>query len=201
LEKKLNDQYAKMIPQGYKILVDLPTSAEFYTAAKFTIPPITEKQINKEFHYNWSLTYALGWAHNELNYGSLKSNRLMDIKPTGTGFLTVSTEKKRSTPLIHLFGNVAEWTSTRGTEKLRNNKEWIITTTGKIMKNPDVTVKESDLAGYLHRGEDLNNHFVVKGGSWNEEFHFMDPAVVQMKRGDYKSANIGFRTVIRIKKI
>ena len=202
LEKKLNEQYAKMIPQGYKILVDLPTSAEFYTAAKYTIPPITEKQINKEFYYNWSLTYAMGWAHNELNYGSLKSNRLMDIKSSSADFhFTASTEKKCSTPLIHLFGNVAEWTSTSGKEKLKNNKNWIITTTGKIMKNPDVTVHEEDLLTYLHKPEDLNSHFVVKGGSWNEEFHFMDPAVVQMKRGDYKSANIGFRTVIRIKKI
>jgi formylglycine-generating enzyme required for sulfatase activity len=201
LEKKLNEQYAKIIPHGYKILVDLPTSAEFFASARFTIFPLNQNKIDKLKYFTWSLDYALGWGQSELNYGSLKNNRLMEIKPLNYLPGVVSTKKECSTPLAHLFGNAAEWTSTRATEKLKNNKNWIITTTGKIMKNPDVTVHEEDLVTYLHKPEDLNNHFVVKGGSWNEEFHFMDPAVVQMKRGDYKSANIGFRTVIRIKKI
>ena len=201
LENKLNLEYSKVIPKGYKIMVDLPTSAEFYAAAKSAIKPINDKFIDRSKYYSWALDYALGWGYNEINFGSLKSNRLMEMRSIITLPNPQSTEKESLIPLIHLLGNAAEWTSTRATEKLKDNKKWIITTTGKIMKNPDVTVHEEDLVNYLHKPEDLNNHFVVKGGSWNEEFHFMDPAVVQMKRGDYKSANIGFRTVIRIKKI
>jgi formylglycine-generating enzyme required for sulfatase activity len=68
----------------------------------------------------------------------------------------------------------------------------------RLIPNPDITATNEQLAPYLHNDADLKSHFMVKGGSWNDEFHYIDPSAVLFHRGDFKAANIGFRTVIRV---
>jgi formylglycine-generating enzyme required for sulfatase activity len=100
---------------------------------------------------------------------------------------------------------VAEWTSSRATSKLYNDLEWVLTLPsvegngeGKLIPNPDYTVPPEKLNNLLYKETDLWQYFAVKGGSWADEFHYLNPEAVQIHRGDYRSAKIGFRTVIRI---
>jgi formylglycine-generating enzyme required for sulfatase activity len=69
---------------------------------------------------------------------------------------------------------------------------------GKLIPNPDYTVPQEKLSGILYKESDLWQYFAVKGGSWADEFHYLNPEAIQIHRGDYRSAKIGFRTVIRI---
>ncbi len=108
------------------------------------------------------------------------------------------TVQSGSFPISNLQGNVEEWTSTRAKGHLLDAKQWMYTRQGRLIINPDIHVPESELEGLLHTEKELNTHFAVKGGSWNDEFHYLDPWAVKIQRGDYKSATLGFRIVIRI---
>jgi len=68
----------------------------------------------------------------------------------------------------------------------------------RLIPNPDITPTDTELSTYLHTDTDLKSHFAIKGGSWMDEFHYLDPSAMLFARGDYKAANVGFRTVMRV---
>jgi len=147
---------------------------------------------------------------NEINGGEIISERGVYLRSskvynpfdpsfvTKQGIFYVTAVESGRFPISNLQGNVEEWTSTRAKGHLFNAKQWMYTRQGRLILNPDIHVEESELMGLLHTDKELNTHFAVKGGSWSDEFHYLDPWAVKMQRGDYKSANLGFRIVVRI---
>jgi len=204
LESKLNESLKSVIPKGYKIVVDLPTSAEFYAAVDECIlkPTIkfNQKKINRfepavyqyvfenmpPYAVNFKQVFTDRMAIIESNRYIIPANVIQDIPK---GYLQVH----------HLLGNVSEWTSTRAWGHLYNNKDFTYTRQGKIVPNLDETHKPEVLCTYLRDDASLKTHFVVKGGSWLQDLFYIDPSSVEIYRGDQKNAFIGFRTVIRLK--
>lgn len=197
LEIELNKEYRRWLPAGYKIEVDLPTQAEYVKAVneycKADAPKVSQA---KDPVNRYVLTHLY-----DINLGIVQTARLAALvfQPEGAFHLTVAEPGKRKLP-SHLLGNVAEWTSSRAMGRIYNNQEYLYTMSKNLIPNADITATEEMLKGYLHEKSALKRHFMVKGGSWLDEFHYLDPSAVQLRRGDYKSAAIGFRTVIRIRK-
>jgi len=204
LESKLNETLKSVIPKGYKIVVDLPTSAEFYAAVDECILKPTlkfnQKKINRfepavyqyvfenmpPYAVNFKQVFTDRMAIIESNRYIIPANVIQDIPK---GYLQVH----------HLLGNVSEWTSTRAWGHLYNNKDFIYTRQGKIIPNLDETHKPEVLSTYLRDDASLKTHFVVKGGSWIQDLFYLDPSSIEINRGDKKNAYTGFRTVIRLK--
>ncbi len=146
----------------------------------------------------------------EINGGEIISERGVNLRSSKLsnpfdrsfvskqGIFYVTAVESGRFPICNLQGNVEEWTSTRAKGHLFDAKQWMYTRQGRLILNPDIHVSESELEGLLHTDKELNTHFAVKGGSWSDEFHYLDPWAVKMQRGDYKSANLGFRIVVRI---
>ena len=194
LEKKLNTEYNELLPVGYKILVDLPTQAEFTKAAQVTVSGLLEKTHNLKDPVKFWVQRNL----NQINMGPIKTLRLAELYDRNqNAFHIVSTEYNSDYP-CHLFGNLAEWTSTKAKGKLYNNLNYVYTMSERLIPNPDITPTDTELSTYLHTDTDLKSHFAIKGGSWMDEFHYLDPSAMLFARGDYKAANVGFRTVIRV---
>ena len=194
LEKKLNTEYKELLPVGYKILVDLPTQAEFTKAAQVTVSGLLEKTHNLKDPVKFWVQRNL----NQINMGPIKTLRLAELYDRNqNAFHIVSTEHNSDYP-CHLFGNLAEWTSTKAKGKLYNNLNYVYTMSERLIPNPDITPTDTELRTYLHTDTDLKSHFAIKGGSWMDEFHYLDPSAMLFARGDYKAANVGFRTVIRV---
>lgn len=194
LELQLNQQYEKMLPEGYKIMVDLPTQAEFNKSVHASITETADAP-------KWQGDPVKKWVQlhlGEINMGAIKTLRLADLyDKNGNAFFTMSTAGKTNNAR-YLLGNVAEWTSSAAKGKLFNNLEYVYTMSERLIPNPDISASPEQLSQYLHQEADLKSHFMIKGGSWNDEFHYIDPSAVLLRRGDYKAAHIGFRTVIRI---
>ncbi len=196
LEQKLNTEYKADLPNGYKFIVDLPTQAEFVKAVHEVVNNILDvkpKGIGNDWVKFWVRANL-----NTINMGPIKTLRLADLYLKNVQFfITQSADCKGEFP-CQLLGNVSEWTSTKAKGKLFNHLEYVFTMSERLIPNPDITVSDSELAPYLHKETDLNTHFMVKGGSWNDEFHYVDPSAIMFRRGDYKANNLGFRTVIRV---
>lgn len=194
LELKLNKEYGHELPKGYRFLVDLPTQAEFVKAANAAIrQSMSSNNDDKEYDF---IKYWVQTNLNQINMGPIKTLRLADLYNKNF-FHIVSGEGKNKFP-IHLLGNVAEWTSTSAKGQLYNNLEYVYTMSERLIPNPDITATLEQLQNILYQESDLKTHFMLKGGSWSDEFHYIDPSAIMFKRGDYKSASVGFRTVIRI---
>jgi len=102
--------------------------------------------------------------------------------------------------ISHLLGNVSEWTSTSAYGHLYNSNTTILNTTGLLIPNPYQQPNVFNLSGYLIDETELQSHFVIKGGSWAQEFHYLDPSAVQMMQSNHSANYVGFRPVIRFYK-
>jgi formylglycine-generating enzyme required for sulfatase activity len=195
LEEKLNERYKKYLPQGYKILVDLPTHAEFVKTTQFIAEksPTTSTRASQDKVKSYVINHI-----NQINSGPIKTLRLADIFERNTQLFLTQNAICKGEPICHVFGNVSEWTSTQAKGKLYNQLEYVYTMSQRIVPNSDVTPEMAALEGYLYKSEDLQLHYAVKGGSFVDEFHYLDPSAVKFYRGDFKSSDLGFRTVIRI---
>jgi formylglycine-generating enzyme required for sulfatase activity len=196
LEEKLNAKFKDLLPKGYVILVDLPTQAEFVKAVN-----VSTRQSATHPIQNPALDYIKYWVQSNLgniNMGPIKTLRLADLYSKNPDFFHLLTTEGDIDLPSHLLGNVAEWTSTSAKGKLYNNLKYVYTMSERLIPNPDITATAEQLQSYLHEDTDLKSHYMLKGGSWLDEFHYVDPSAIMFKRGDYKAANVGFRTVIRI---
>lgn len=140
-----------------------------------------------------------------LVYKGLITNRGYQISETSNLNLSrpvpVTTfDSKNSVKISHLLGNVAEWTSTSAYGHLYNSNTTILNTTGNLIPNPHQQVNVFDLTGYLVDEVALQSHYVIKGGSWAQEFHYLDPSAVQLMQSNHSTNYVGFRPVIRFYK-
>jgi formylglycine-generating enzyme required for sulfatase activity len=102
--------------------------------------------------------------------------------------------------ISHLLGNVSEWTSTSAYGHLYNSNTTILNTNGQLIPNPYQQPNVFDLRGYLVDETALQSHFAIKGGSWTQEFHYLDPSALQFMQSNHSSNYLGFRPVIRFYK-
>jgi formylglycine-generating enzyme required for sulfatase activity len=102
--------------------------------------------------------------------------------------------------ISHLLGNVSEWTSTSAYGHLYNSNTTILNTNGQLIPNPYQQPNVFDLRGYLVDETALQSHFAIKGGSWAQEFHYLDPSALQFMQSNHSSNYVGFRPVIRFYK-
>lgn len=102
--------------------------------------------------------------------------------------------------IAHLLGNISEWTSTSAYGHLYNSNTTILNTNGQLIPNPYQRVNVFDLRGYLVDETALQAHFAIKGGSWAQEFHYLDPSALQFMQSNHSSNYVGFRPVIRFYK-
>ncbi|MEK0440952.1 MAG: gliding motility lipoprotein GldJ [Bacteroidota bacterium] len=96
----------------------------------------------------------------------------------------------------HVVGNVAEWTSTPAYGHLYNNKTTILNTNGQLIENAYQQVNVFDFKGYLVDAELLKLHFAVKGGSWAQDFYYLDPMAVFFMQSNHRNNHVGFRSVL-----
>lgn len=96
----------------------------------------------------------------------------------------------------HLLGNVAEWTSTPAYGHLFNNKTTILNTNGQLIENAYQQVNVFDFNGYLVDAELLKQHYAIKGGSWAQDLHYLDPMSVMFMQSNHSNNHVGFRTVL-----
>jgi len=96
----------------------------------------------------------------------------------------------------HVVGNVAEWTSTPAYGHLYNNKTTILNTNGQLIENAYQQVNVFDFKGYLVDAELLKHHYAVKGGSWAQDFYYLDPMAVFFMQSNHRNNHVGFRPVL-----
>lgn len=213
--------------EGLTFEIDLPTAAEWMYLYKQAIEiPFESQKIDKAKKKNAEINRKLsGILFSKPNIG----NALLDfviirstLNPsvvyqgifTNRGYqISESQNANLSRPssvyalpakpygqISHLLGNVSEWTSTSAYGHLYNSNTTILNTTGQLIPNPHQQPNVFDLSGYLVDQTELQSHFVVKGGSWAQEFHYLDPSAVQMMQSNHSTNYVGFRPVIRFYK-
>jgi formylglycine-generating enzyme required for sulfatase activity len=96
----------------------------------------------------------------------------------------------------HIVGNVAEWTSTPAYGHLYNNKTTILNTNGQLIENAYQQVNVFDFKGYLVDAELLKHHYAIKGGSWAQDFYYLDPMAVFFMQSNHRNNHVGFRPVL-----
>lgn len=207
--------------------IDLPTTAEWMYLYKQTIEIPYEKGIKSNANKKKKITdqNLSGILFSKPNVG----NALLDFvfnKPRGTqpvvykGLITNrgyqiaekqnvnlsrpepthSLTKNSTEEMDHLLGNVSEWTSTPAYGHLYNSNTTILNTTGQLIPNPHQQSNVFDLTGYLVEETALQSHYAIKGGSWAQEFHYLDPSAVQFMQSNHSANYVGFRPVIRFYK-
>ena len=130
-----------------------------------------------------------GYQISEIQNANLSRPMAVNAKPAN------ATEQ-----ISHLLGNVSEWTSTSAYGHLYNSNTTILNTNGQLIPNPYQQPNVFDLRGYLVDETALQSHFAIKGGSWAQEFHYLDPSAVQFMQSNHSSNYVGFRPVIRFYK-
>ena len=156
---------------------------------------------------NALLDYVINKPHGAqpVVYQGLITNRGYQISESQNASLSRPTPVNALPPkpygqISHLLGNVSEWTSTSAYGHLYNSNTTILNTTGLLIPNPHQQPNVFDLSGYLVDETELQSHFVIKGGSWAQEFHYLDPSAVQMMQSNHSANYVGFRPVIRFYK-
>lgn len=209
-ERILNSKFNEFIPKGYKLIVDLPTNAEFMLAQieqcyadSTVLKTLPKKDGVHQFDLLQSeddeiICFNYLKSHQEINYKTQRTERLLNLKKFEIKRYNILESRSGFGPIHHIYGNVAEWTASKAMGHLYNDVEWYITLKKTIVMNLDIPYTDSDLQGYLYGDKQLKTHFAVTGGGWTDDFFYLDPCTVKFKRGDYKSKDIGFRTVIRI---
>jgi formylglycine-generating enzyme required for sulfatase activity len=136
----------------------------------------------KIYHFNGSTQFI------DDSYGMLTSTK-------DGGFPNKSWPK-----MHHFLGNVSEWTSSPALGHLYNNKTWVYNVSGTLVPNAYQNPSVFDLSTYLHTEKDLQNHYLIKGGSFQQDYYYSEPFAAEFMHKDKASAHVGFRPVIRFLK-
>ncbi|MFN5889845.1 MAG: formylglycine-generating enzyme family protein [Bacteroidota bacterium] len=220
--KKISARLPLDFQTHYSIEGDLPTSAEWcatydiciqkpsYTAIKERFPKSTN--IGSINHY--SLLTLLGGKQNFIinTYGLTTARGVKVYHFNGSsqfiddsyGMLNSTNQggfPSKNWPRIHHFlGNVAEWTSSPALGHLYNNKTWVYNVSGTLVPNAYQNPSVFDLSSYLHTESALQNHYLIKGGSFNQDYYYTEPLAAEFMHKNGASSHVGFRPVIRFYK-
>lgn len=220
LTHRLNEsvEYASLQTElkknGILLKVELPTVAEWMYLYEMVIQEPGRKGVaqNKirgnHFRNNprkggGLITYLQHQEYGNLplSFGGTQTARGMKIqnelsqnmlKPLAANY----SPAKPYPAVSHLLGNVAEWTSTAAYGHLYNNKTTILNTNGQLIENAYQLMKVFDFKDQLVNASDLEQHFAVKGGSWAQDFYYLDPMSVFFMQSNHSNNHVGFRTII-----
>lgn len=221
LQRKLTKQLGSKMPHGYRIECDLPSSAEWCATydrciqkpSYSALTQIFKKQsIGSVNHY--SLLALQGGKNNYIiNTYGLTTNRGVKLYhfngnpkwiDEGMGILEPTTAggfpSKDWPELYHFLGNVAEWTSSPAMGHLFNNKTWVYNVSGTLVPNAYQLPSVFDLSSYLHKEQDLNDYYLIKGGSFQQDYYYTEPFAAEFKHKNKSFAHVGFRPVLRFYK-
>ncbi|MBK6827761.1 MAG: SUMF1/EgtB/PvdO family nonheme iron enzyme [Chitinophagaceae bacterium] len=108
--------------------------------------------------------------------------------------------KAGNTGCYNLHGNVAEWTSSAGSENPLLKKDSLLT---KLIHDLSSSYPRSPLANKNADkiGEWLRQFTIVKGGSWESDPYYLQPGVNQYFREMEQHSFIGFRLAMDITKL
>jgi sulfatase modifying factor 1 len=205
-EKQLQQVLESKGIKEYRIEVSLPTEQEWQAVYGSLFPKwlLRQKdQKSNQYMLPNATAYVLGAAGYRANFGDIGSARLQSLKLPFTyysssgGILTHAQSYPSVFGVYNLLGNVAEWTSTAAELHLFNTTEYLYTVTDKIIPL-QTRIDSVALRKKLHQPAVMAQHYAIKGGSWNEEFFYLQPAAVQFRDQRYRAKNLGFRYVIRV---
>ena len=205
---------ATMNKLGLEIEVALPSVAEWTCLYEMCIqhPTVLGVQNNKVDGRYFRNNQKMGGAlmtfvrHQEKNnlsvaFAGTKTTRGFNIQNEQSESLlkplpAMQPPAKPYPNVSHLVGNVAEWTSTPAYGHLYNNKTTILNTNGQLIENAYQQVNVFDFKGYLVDAEALKHHYAIKGGSWAQDFYYLDPMSVFFMQSNHRNNHVGFRTVL-----
>ena len=203
--------------------VDLPSLMEYQALYQVQVREPFQRSTGPHQYSDPLLEYTISSHKNPyVNWAEqgLRSNRGALLMPSQTASpftvpvlepqpaATAATAKKKKNqvpsaswgPFHHLLGNVAEWTSSPAENHLFNNISYTLNTSDQIIVNQYQIPTEKLLEGRLHSPQDLQTHFAVWGGSWDDEWHYLQASAAQFLRLDQRQPDLGFRPVIRFYK-
>lgn len=210
------------IMDNYRIEGDLPTSAEWcaaydvciqkpsYSALKERFPK--SRNIGSVNHY--SLLTLMGGKQNYIinTYGLTTARGVKIYHFNGStqfiddsyGMLNTTNQggfpSKNWPQVYHFLGNVAEWTSSPALGHLYNNKTWVYNVSGTLVPNAYQSASAFDLSTYLYGETALQNHYLIKGGSFHQDFYYTEPFAAEFMNKNDASYHVGFRPVLRFYK-
>jgi len=205
---------AAMRKAGLTVIAELPTAAEWMCLYEMSIQQPSQIGVGKDeipgtyFRNNQKMGGGLFTfiRHQEnknipVAFAGIKTTRGLNIQNelSETLLKPLPSEQIPAKPypnISHLVGNVAEWTSTPAYGHLFNNKTTILNTNGQLIENAYQQVNVFDFKGYLVDAESLKQHYAIKGGSWAQDFYYLDPMSVFFMQSNHRSNNVGFRPVL-----
>lgn len=216
---KVSEALAKDLQsQGirYRLEIDLPTATEWMALFEACIvkpqklypKKLLAKQLFNAFGEENQGRELLNFIYSQpnktyrTNFSGTLTNRGFPISNKHL----FSTNIPESSPVFppkpygqiaHLLGNVSEWTSTPAWQHLYNNKSTILNTQGQLATNDYQLTAVFDLSHYLVDETALKNHNAIKGGSYLQELHYLDPMAIELKQINHSAAYLGFRPVMR----
>ena len=205
---------AAMRKAGLTVIAELPTAAEWMCLYEMSIQQPSQIGVGKDeipgtyFRNNQKMGGGLFTfiRHQEnknipVAFAGTKTTRGLNIQNelSETLLKPLPSEQIPAKPypnVSHLVGNVAEWTSTPAYGHLFNNKTTILNTNGQLIENAYQQVNVFDFKGYLVDAESLKQHYAIKGGSWAQDFYYLDPMSVFFMQSNHRSNHVGFRPVL-----
>jgi formylglycine-generating enzyme required for sulfatase activity len=205
---------AALKKQGLKIKAELPTVAEWLYLYEMSIQVPSRKGVSEgkiRGNYFWK-NQRMGGAlftflqHQELNnapvsFRGTNTTRGLNIQNELSEALLMPLPSQmppaKPYPAVsHLLGNVAEWTATPAYGHLFNNRTTILNTNGQLIENAYQQVNVFDFKGYLVEEPALQQHYAIKGGSWSQDFHYLDPMAIMFMQSNHSNNHVGFRPVL-----
>lgn len=207
-EKEMNAALQKLGIKDIKLHVSLPSDAQWQNLYFTSVNRWLAQQSNPGFcqHSPGYLCYILGSEGYRCQFGGLRSQRLQQLRMPLANETQLFDRPRAAQSLenmggvYHLLGNAAEWTSTSAQGNLFNTEEYLYTMSGKIVLKEGMRIDSAVLKKRL-TGPSMNNHYLVKGGSWKDDIFYLQPAASRFEAAHSSFNDVGFRYIVTAEKL
>ncbi|HEX4875563.1 MAG TPA: SUMF1/EgtB/PvdO family nonheme iron enzyme [Chitinophagaceae bacterium] len=196
--REWNNALAAMNESSFRFEVRLPGSDEWEYAAQAHYPlSVTDTTQTKSYSSvinDNQRTKNNGFSYNFGKFFTLDSLLIKSYYNDGFFYTAPgNTYKPDSSGFYNLIGNVAEWTSTRGSYRpvytTSGNNEELAALKKKFPRSPFAVLNEKEIDAYLQQ------YAIVKGGSWcTDDVFYLEPGANQYEvPGGTGHCYLGFR--------